>query len=215
MTSENSENEANQANIVDSEFSGGEPAATPRKGLFARMFDRETRFGRFMRAAVRTVAVVIGLFALGVLVTYLVLYRPMQVQYNQSQTDLSAAETELVEVKADLESTQGELETTSAALEISDVRLHLANISTLVATARFELADKDAKAATQALKKAQDELETLMPFIKEIEPDVSESIVLRLDLALSEVDKQPKMALSDLEILSSTLALLDEVVANQ
>ncbi|MEJ5203364.1 MAG: hypothetical protein WHV66_14145, partial [Anaerolineales bacterium] len=53
-----------------------EMSAAPRKGALYVLFSPETRMGRFLRPLVRWLAIIVGLFALGFLTAYLLLYRP-------------------------------------------------------------------------------------------------------------------------------------------
>ncbi|MDZ4159011.1 MAG: hypothetical protein U1B80_04395 [Anaerolineaceae bacterium] len=200
------------------------PPAPPRPAAFKRvlhfLFSSETRVGRFIRPALRWSALVVAMFALGVLATYLLLYRPAQGNLNAARQSLATAETLLSESKAELAAnalelnkTASEKETLEAALETATERIHLLKTLHLVNTARIALRDEDIPTAQSALRDAKAQLELLLPVIEKDDPELAKALSLRLELAAGGIERDLPTALADLDILSSSLALLDKTLS--
>jgi hypothetical protein len=67
-------------------------APPPKRGVWARLVNKDTRFGRFNRALLRWLAIVLSLFLLGLLAAYFALVRPLQLQNEQYRASLAAAD---------------------------------------------------------------------------------------------------------------------------
>jgi hypothetical protein len=192
-------------------------AAQPKRSLLARMYDPQTKFGRFMRGLTRVLAVVVGLFALGVLATYLMLYRPLadeasglrtqlaqaQQQAGQLQQDLSKAQQDVSQLKksnAELTASLGQIQGSQAVLTaLSSVNL-----------ARYYLASgktADAKSALDAVPAALDDVAKAAGGSNAAQ---IADIRSRLALAVGEMERDPQTAASDLGILVTQLTDLDK-----
>ena len=76
------------------------PSAEPQKPvkkpwlgrLLYAMFSPNTRLGRFMRPVLRWTAAIVGLFGLGMLATYLLLYTPAAQQLAAARAALQSAQ---------------------------------------------------------------------------------------------------------------------------
>jgi len=195
------------------------PAAKPESGFkrgLRAFLGTETRFGRFMRGFLRWTAAVAGLFALGLLSGYLLLYRPAQQQvrslqseYDQSQKDLQRAQAELDQARQNLKvmERQGQ----GLQKDLGTARSHVLLLSALagVNESRMELALKKTAAAREALDPAGAALKQLGPVVAAADSDLLNTAQARLALVLTEISNDPKTAASDLEILTQQLKDLE------
>ncbi len=198
--------EAPQASVAD--LTSG-----PKKSWFKRFLNwwlgPNTKIGRFNRAVLRTLAWVIGLFALGVLVSYLVLYRPLQKELAQTKTDLSQAR----EKSAELLVNQGDSarlkdENLQASLDLASANAHiqLLNVITNVQDVHIYTVDGNTAKARIALDEAKSALEIIQPNISQTDVKLGQSIQERFTLVEKELTGNKTTVLSDLEILESQLA---------
>ena len=69
----------------------------------AKLFGGDTKAGRALRAVIRTIAFIVGFFALGFFTAYLLLYRPLQSQSKVNTQDLTQARQDLEQKQAELD----------------------------------------------------------------------------------------------------------------
>ncbi|MEN6409827.1 MAG: hypothetical protein ABFD44_08965, partial [Anaerolineaceae bacterium] len=169
-------------------------SAGPQKNWFKRfvnwLLSPNTRLGRFNRAALRTLAWVIGFFALGVLVSYLVWYRPMQNELKQTQADLTQAREESAALLVNQgESTRLKDETLQARLDLATATAHinLLNVITNVQDVRYYVSDGNTAKARIALGEAKSALEIVMPDISQMDVKLGQSIQERFSLVEKEL----------------------------
>ncbi len=202
------------------------PAATrpeqPRRSWFSRLFSPDTRAGRFLRPFLRGVALFVGAFALGMLVTYLVIFQPIQAQLQSTQAalattqqQLDTSQTALAAAQTDVEQLNTQTTSLQQSVDTAKTRVHLLLLTKNVKDAQLALLNKNGAAAQKALDAAKQELTTIQPALQKVNANVAEGIKLRLDLASSELTRDPKTAQSDLDILNTNLTLLDELLAKQ
>jgi hypothetical protein len=182
------------------------------------LFSPQTGLGRFNRALVRWVAAIVGLFALGFLVAYLIIYRPAQQQLDSTQVDLKGVQQQLLDVQATLTSTQkglqdaqGQLQQSQATLKKTNLRVHLLWVLNYVNSARLALLNKDGGAAQNALNSAKSEIDAAMPDLQVFDPAAANLIATRLGLVISELN-DPATAQADLDILYAKLAEVDNAL---
>jgi hypothetical protein len=192
-------------------------AAQAKRSLVARMYDPETKFGRFMRGLTRALAVIVGLFALGVLVTYLMLYRPLadeasglrttlaqaQQKTDQLQQDLSKAQQDVLQLKksnTDLTSSMQKAKGSQAVL----TALNAVNL------ARYHLASGSAAEAKSALDAVPAALDDVAKATGAANAAQIADVRSRLALVLGEMGRDPQTAASDLSILVTQLTDLDK-----
>ena len=68
-----------------------------------KLFGGDTRAGRALRSVIRTIAFVVGFYALGFFTAYLLLYRPLQNQYKAVNAQLTQVTQELEQKQSDLD----------------------------------------------------------------------------------------------------------------
>lgn len=190
--------------------------------FFYYLFNPETRRGRFIRSFLRLAGLIVGVFALGVLATYLLLYFPVTQDLKSTQGDLERTTQSLDEVENTLSAIQQDLSDLQASyqksqddLEIANTRIQVLKVLNHVTAARLALAARDGPTAQKELLEAQDKLGEALPLIKQEDPKVAKQVSLRLELAITELNRDPATAESDLENLTTTLLLLDKVFTEQ
>jgi hypothetical protein len=183
------------------------PPKQSKKPFAQRLFDRETKFGRGMRAFTRGLGLVTGLFALGVMVTYVLLVQPLERGRREAQTALAQANSALQTLRADLKLAQSSLSTAETRLEDAlaaasgaQSRIDLQRARVKVLESRLALATDDPAAAKMAL----DEVEKLLadfdtPQLKRV-----------LDLARGDLARSADLADQDLQRLYSELELIEQ-----
>ncbi len=202
------------------------PPEQPRRSWFQRvlyaLFSPETRAGRFMRPFLRVLALVVGVFALGVLSAYLLIYMPANAQLKDAQSQLATVQQQLAGSQSSLATARAstgqlntQVATLSAQTDAGKTRVHLLLLTTAVKKAQLALINKDGPTAQKSLDTAKQELAKIQPALQKLNPSVAEGLALRLDLASSELVRDPKTAQSDLDILNTNLTLLDEMLAKQ
>jgi len=182
------------------------------------LFSPQTGFGRFNRSLVRWVAAIVGLFALGLLAAYLLIYRPTQQQLDTTQVELKKVQGQVLFVQSTLGSTQKALEgvqtqyqQSQAALKKASLRVHLLWVLNYVNSARLALLNKDGGAAQNALNSAKSELDAAVADLQAFDPAAANLIVTRLGLVISELN-DPATAQADLDILYAKLLEVDNAL---
>jgi len=199
-----------------------EPQKPARKPWLYRFFyallSPETRLGRFMRPALRWTAAIVGLFALGLLAAYLLLYNPTAQQLAATRVELQAAQQQAGDTKAALAAAQKNLadmqvqyNQAQGALKKAAIRVSLLQVSNQVAAARLALYNKDGTAAQKALTDARTILDQVLPDVKGIDANAGTQLDSRLTLVTSELN-DPATAQADLAILATKLSDLDSAL---
>jgi hypothetical protein len=193
------------------------PVPTPAKtksNLFQRfilfLFNKESRLGRFNRAATRILAFILGLFALGLLAGYLLLFRPLQQQHAQLQTEFDktrATATALSDAQKtdqqNLATLQAKEKDLTASLAQANDHIHLLQLFGLVRQAQLGLDAKDTVGVRQLLLQIRTELVKSSTLIDQAGPNRSNMMIARLDLILGELESAPTTAVADLTILAA------------
>lgn len=201
---------------------GEEPRPSGFQRLLHALFSPETRLGRFMRPLLRTLALFVGAFALGLLAAYLLLYRPAGQELQAARAELAAAQQQLSGSQATLATSESSVAAMNSQVKRleenvhnAQTRVHLLLLAKEVKSAQLSLAAKDGAAAQKSLESAGQELNAVLPALQELDASRAEGVKLRLDLATSELARDPQTAQKDLEILNADLAQLDETLAGR
>jgi F0F1-type ATP synthase membrane subunit b/b' len=194
-----------------------------------RILDRDTRSGRLIHTALIHIIVSGVAFAIGMLVMYLWLYRPVANQLTTAQGERAAITTELEQAQAAHEQTRAELqaaedqvqsleqtvESQEHQLERAAARIHLLRVMYHSRVAQSALQNRDQAAARRAVGEARRELDAALPMIESEDEEVAQSLTLRLDLVSNGMARDPTTARSDLEILINNLILLERLLAQR
>lgn len=188
----------------------GTPQVTPapKKGLLLLLFNPETRLGRFNRRALQGLAVILSLFALGLLTGYLGLYQPAQRQIVQLQSTLKDAQSGSGALTTDLNTANqkavtlaGENEALQKDLDAANQHIQVLQLLNGVRAARLALAANSAATARNELLESRNTLIKIAPLIDAYKAELSKNMQARFDLALGELDKDPMAASTDLDVL--------------
>jgi hypothetical protein len=195
----------------------------------SRYFDRDSRSGRVFHTALIHIIVAGVAFAIGMLVMYLWLYRPVVAQLNTARADTAAVTTELEQegaaheqTRAELQASQNEVldlqqtvESQEQQLERDSTRIHLLRVMYHSRVAQTALQNRDQASARRSVQEARKELDTALPMIELEDEEVAQSLTLRLDLVSNGMARDPTTARSDLEILINNLILLERLLAQR
>ncbi|KPL81825.1 HlyD family secretion protein [Levilinea saccharolytica] len=217
---ETSESPAAEEAPVLGEAEGGTPTEPPKPPLFRRvmgfLFNPETRLGRGMRAAVRIAGVTVGLLALGFLAAVLLLWRPSQqslertqAQLTDTQAQLSQAQEQAASLETQLTAARADRDQAQSLAARGQTRAQVLKVLYAVTTARMALERRDGQMAHKSLEDAQAQLNESLPSLQALSPADAERIASRLDLARSELPRDPATAATDLEILDRWLLELE------
>jgi hypothetical protein len=165
----------------------------------------ESRFGRFLKRALRWVVVVLVVFTIGVVAMQIVRVGPLIDERNSLDQSLAEAHASQQDLQAELDRLEGveaENEELARALQQTETRLAVLNILVDITRAQLALAQEDPAGVAAALQETGEKLNLLRDLIGAGELN---GLRERLVLVLSEVDGDPFAAERDLEILANTL----------
>jgi multidrug resistance efflux pump len=180
-----------------------------KPGLLYLLFSPQTRVGRILRPVLRWSAFTVALLAVGLLSGYLLLYQPTSKQLDAANARVQTLEEQLGSSQQALD----EAGKKSAAMQksLDAAQADVARYATLyhLNTARQAVISKNGDAARTALKSAQTSLNTLTPLLKGQDSETVSLLGKRLELAVSELNREPGMAAKDMEILIADLLKLE------
>ncbi len=191
------------------------PPKQKRGSLLELLFSSATRSGRMMRAVLRWLAAITGLFGLGLLTGYLLLYQPTQTELEAAQLQLKqanqslllkdqsiqTAKTDSSQVQTTLKQAQDDLKKAASENEILMVLVSVSN-------ARVALVIKDGPTAKTAIEQAQAGLAKSQPYLESVDKTKFDVLKTRLDLAAKELISDPQAAQTDLDKLAADLTEL-------
>ncbi len=194
----------------------GPEAVKPRKPLFGR----DTKAGRALRAVIRTIAFIVGFYALGFFTAYLLLYRPLQVQQRANLVELEQLRKDVADKQAELDkaglSMAGvQQQNTGLAAEAEKRGAQVTVLQALnqVMEARLKLAAKDTSAARLALEQAEKTLTPALPQLEKLGGASAATFTQLFDLARTDLGRNATLADQDLERLSSELQLISATLS--
>ena len=190
-----------------------EPLITPEpKSLLYHLFSAETRSGRFFRPLLRWLGAITGLFALGLLAGYLLLYQPAQNELNAALLRLNQANQNVVQkdqnqqvAQADRDQALKTLQSAQADLKKAASQNSLLIVLVEVNNARVALSNKDGATAKSNIEQAQADLAKVMPYLASQDKARADVLQPRLDLVAKELVSDVPAALADLDKLASDL----------
>ncbi|MEJ2262696.1 MAG: hypothetical protein P8X95_04580 [Anaerolineales bacterium] len=172
----------------------------------------ETRLQRFLRLSIRWLAGFLIVFALGILATVFVLYRPTTQQLSEVRADLNQSQQQVSELENQVSQLKS-LEANNKALQdqLDQANLHIQILSALsdVNAARLDVANDDIPSAKVKLTNTPDTLKELESLVGASQKEAVVAMQNRLDLALGEMGRDSFAALSDLEVLATNLVQLE------
>lgn len=178
----------------------------PRKGLLTRLFDPTTRFGRGMRAFTRALGATAGLFGLGMMVTYILFFQPLETGYAQLKTEMTQMRSELASAQSALSAAEAAQNDAQKLTQSAQARLDIQRAIAKSYELRLALVEKD----NPAIRATTQELEELIKGLSEAIPVASgKSLQQVMELVKGDLTRSD-LASTDLERLVSELRLLDK-----
>jgi hypothetical protein len=168
--------------------------------------------GRFLRALLRTLALIVGLFALGLLAAYLLLYRPAQqqltsahLQATQTAGQLQQARQDLSKAQQALQAAQDQVQQIQTRLEVEVAHGQVLRAMDAITQVRLAIQNKDKPAAVKNLDTAQGYLQAVQPLLEKRDPQEASTLQALFTLAKNDLDRDLKLASQDLDRLQSEL----------
>jgi hypothetical protein len=201
------------------------PAAPPppeKKGsAFSRflnhLFSPDTRTGRMMRPLTRGLGLVVGLFALGLLSGYVLLYQPLERSYRSAAGQLERdrqiqadQEEKLRKASDSLVGTENQRKQAASDLEKVQARMGLAQVQTQIVTARLALAQNDTVAVKTAFSQVETGLKAVQPQLTDLGVTKLDSLNTVLTLAKGDLERDAHLVDQDLQRLASEVQLIDQ-----
>ncbi len=209
----------------EGEASAETAAAAPpaRRSWFYRFlfftFSPETRLGRVMRPFLRWTAAVVGLFALGLLACYLLLYQPARQLLEKANSQIGQQNAEIARLQGESASLQNTLVTANQRLQSAQddlqqaqARNNLLVVIYDVANARTYLAQKDGSKVMQTIQQAQTDLQVVQPYLAANKKELADELTSRLATVNSTLVRDPQLAASDLNNLYAALLAANDLL---
>ncbi|MBN1372231.1 MAG: hypothetical protein JW987_09840 [Anaerolineaceae bacterium] len=196
----------------------------PAKGsavgrFFRHIFSPATRTGKIVRPILRGLAVTVGFFALGVLLTYLALYQPIEKRYQetkagleQAQADLKVKQQELDEAALTFIGAQAERNQAVDMRATLEGRLLVWQGLSKVSDVRLALAKKDTAAAKLALTELEKHLTASVPEWEKMGAAQATTFNQVLALVKDDISRNATLADQDLQRLVSELMLVEQTL---
>lgn len=197
--------------------------STPRHSWLYHVFNfllgQNTTLGRIMRPLLRTLAAVVGLFALGLMAGYMLLYQPTQKsldsasdQVTQNQAQVSRLNTQVAQLQSTLSAANMAVSSAQGTAAKAQAQNNLLVVIYDVANARTYLAQKDGANLIAMLDKAQTDLAVVQPYIVTAKKDLSDELTSRMQTVRSVVVRDATLAQSDLENLYKALLTANDLL---
>jgi hypothetical protein len=176
----------------------------------------ETRTGRFVRGLLRTLALMVSLFALGLLAGYLLLYRPTvqqleatRLQATQTAAELQKSRQNLSGAQQGQQTAQGQAVQAKTQLEIEVARVQVLRAINAVTQAQMAVQANNKAGAVKALDTAQGYLQAVQPLLEKRDSQQVSTLQALFTLAKNDLDRDIKLAGQDLDRLQSELQRAD------
>jgi len=181
-----------------------------------------SRFVRFLRKALIGLAIVVVIFFAGFLTDHFTRYRPLSDELDQTRAELEQANLDLKEVEEENDeltsanrTAKKEIDDLEEELTAARANLKFYQVLVDVNTAQLELFLENIEGAQTALIDTEGNLEDLLPFITEVDPELALSLPRRLDLIISGLERDPETARIDLELLTKDLLALEPMLVDE
>lgn len=164
-----------------------------------------SKAGLFAKRLLRRAVLWLGIFALGIVATWLVQVRPRAMETSDLRSEVEQLQDEVSELEASLDELKG------VEAERDELELHLSLLDILVDVSAAQLAINDGNfdTAQAALAETGDKLTELAASLEGDYQETLDGMVARLELALEEINQDPFAAESDLEVLRNSILALE------
>lgn len=170
---------------------------------------------RIFRRVLIWLVIIALAFAAGFFVDSYLRYIPTLDKLTERTNQVSEAMLEIDELEAEISRLSTFEETNQILVEENqslETHLRVLSARSAVADARLAVVQDNIPEAKLALSKVESNLEDLISMLSEEQVEVVENMQQRLDLVKVELDKDTFSALSDLEVLSSKLGGLENIL---
>ncbi len=201
----------------------GTAALPARRSWFYRFlyftFSPDTRLGRVMRPFLRWTAAVVGLFALGLMACYLLLYQPARrlleaadSQIGRQNAEITRLQGESLSLQNTLVAANQRLQAAQGDLEKAQARNGLLVVIYDVANARTYLAQKDGGKVLQTVQQTQADMQVVQPYLAAAKKELADELTSRLATVSNTLARDPQLAASDLNNLYEALLAANDLV---
>jgi len=171
-----------------------------------------SRFAKFMQTFLRWSVLILGVFAIGMLVSYILFGAPLARQLKEATATIESQNQSLDEandtmtaLRADLDGEKELRLQAELALDEVEGRYEAMAVIRYVQQAQVALLQEDNTAVKAALGNAEAEFEKLDLYLTSKDPDLADTILSRLALVGKEYISDPVTASQDMVILLDRL----------
>lgn len=164
-----------------------------------------SRFILFLRKLLRWVTGALALFALGIVLMWIMQVRPRVKELRELGEQVEQLESELDSLSA----VEAENEVLLTGLEDAQNHLSLLSILVDVGSAQLAINDDNLETALAALVETDAKIDFLIENLGSAHQETLESMQERLSLALRELNEDAFAAQSDLEVLRNSILALE------
>lgn len=190
-----------------------------RRRIAYTLFHRDTRTGRFLRSVLRDLLFFVILAGIGALAVYLLLYRPLDQQLQQTQSQAAQTAADLKQAQADLETARQEQAAAEASagqdrerLTKELTRVQILRTMSALKTAQVAIQAKDKAAAARALDTAENTVKQASTRLEKVDSNAPSNLQALFTLVRNGLDRDLTVADQDLERLLAELSRLDNVL---
>ena len=198
-------------------------ATAPRHSWLYRFLNfllgRDSRVGRIMRPFLRWTAAIVGLFALGLLAGYLLLYQPAQRSLDAATTQVAQQKAAIGDMQAQINGLQSTLTASNQAIQAAqdslkkaEARNSLLVLINDVANARTALAQKDGAKVMAILDQARTDFDAIQPYLAANKKELADELNGRLETVRSVLVRDPAQAQIDLDSLYNALQAANDLL---
>jgi hypothetical protein len=173
-----------------------------------------SRIRLFFARLLRWTVGLLIIFGLGFLVAVFTLYIPSQQAGKAGEAKLKETNQKMETLTgqmSDLSSVDKKYQQTTADLQKSNLHLLILRARIDVANAQLAMAKNEPEKARLSLNGTPDTLKSLEKSVESGQVKIVTDMQARMTLALSEIDSNPYAALSDLDVLATSLMELENV----
>ncbi len=185
--------------------------SAPKRALYS-VTSPETRTGRFVRGLLRTLAMIVGLFGLGLLAGYVLLYRPAAQQLDNAHRQATLTAADLQQARQDLDSARQNQQTAQtqagdvqARLDIEIARSQILRSMNAITQARMAIQANNKAGAVKSLDTAKGYLQAIQPLLSKRDSQQAATLEALFTLTKNDLDRDLKLAAQNLDRLQSEL----------
>lgn len=168
--------------------------------------------GTWVKPLVRGLLLLVALFLLGALLTYLQFTRPLErqlsslrVEATQTAEKLQTAEAAQKNDQLDLQAAEERAEQASEQLEVEQTRVIILRSMNELSRARMAVLAEDQAAVTEALNASETYIQEVLPFVGERDPEQASTLEALYTLARNDLERDLSLVSQDLDRIQTEL----------